>query len=68
VSGELPHAGESAVVVAAKSLDALGKKPSLIPGLFNWLRGNAAIRLLPRSVLTLAARFVMEKRIPQERQ
>ena len=68
VSGELPHAGESAEAVVAKSLDALGKKPSLIPGVFNWLRGNAAIRLLPRSVLTLAARFVMEKRISQDRQ
>jgi hypothetical protein len=67
VSGELPHAGESAEVVVAKSLDALGRKPSLIPGVFNWLRGNAAIRLLPRSVLTLAARSVMARRIPQAR-
>ena len=68
VSGELPHAGESAEVVVAKSLDALGRKPSLIPGLFNWLRGNAAVRLLPRSLLTLAARIVMSHRVPQARQ
>jgi len=68
VSGELPHAGESAESVVAKSLDALGRKPSLIPGLFNWLRGNAAIRLLPRSVLALAARIVMSHRVPQARQ
>lgn len=68
VSGELPHAGESAEAVVAKSLDALGRKPSLIPGVYNWLRGNAAIRLLPRSLLTLAARIVMGGRIPQARQ
>jgi len=68
VSGELPHAGESAEAVVAKSLDALGRKPSLIPGVYNWLRGNAAFRLLPRSLLTLAARIVMSGRIPQARQ
>ena len=56
VSGELAHAGESPEAVVAKSLDALGRKPSLIPGVFNWLRGNAGIRLLPRSLLALAAR------------
>jgi hypothetical protein len=55
-------------VVVAKSLDALGRKPSLVPGVVNWLRGNAAIRLLPRSLLTLAARSVMSKRVPQARQ
>jgi short-subunit dehydrogenase len=66
VSGELPHAGESAEAVVAKSLDALGRKPSLITGVFNWLRANAAIRLLPRSVLTLAARSVMARRIPPQ--
>jgi short-subunit dehydrogenase len=68
VSGELPHAGESPESVVEKSLDALGRKPSLIPGVFNWLRGNAAIRLLPRSLLALAARIVMSRRIPQSRQ
>jgi short-subunit dehydrogenase len=67
VSGELPHGGESADSVVAKSLDALGRKPSLVPGVINWLRGNAAIRLLPRSVLALAARIVMAHRVPQER-
>jgi len=67
VSGELPHQGESADSVVAKSLDALGKKPSLVPGVINWLRGNAAIRLLPRSVLTLAAQRVMSGRIPRAR-
>jgi short-subunit dehydrogenase len=67
VSGELPHAGESAEAVVAKSLDALGRKPSLITGVSNWMRANAAIRLLPRSVLTLAARSVMARRIPQAR-
>ena len=68
VSGELPHSGESAEAVVAKSLDALGRKPSLIPGVYNWVRGNAAVRLLPRSLLTLAARIVMSHRVPQDRQ
>jgi short-subunit dehydrogenase len=68
ISGELPHAGETPEAVVAKSLDALGRKPSLIPGVINWLRGNAAIRLLPRSILTLASRFVMAHRVPQARQ
>ena len=68
IAGELPHAGESAEVVVAKSLEALGRKPSLVPGVVNWLRGNAAIRLLPRSLLTLAARSVMSKRVPRARQ
>jgi short-subunit dehydrogenase len=67
VAGELPHEGESPEVVVAKSLDALGRKPSLVPGVFNWLRGNAAIRLLPRSLLALAAGAVEARRVPQER-
>ena len=67
MSGELPHAGESAEAVVAKSLDALGRKPSLITGVFNWMRANAAVRLLPRSLLALAARSVMARRIPQDR-
>jgi short-subunit dehydrogenase len=66
VSGELPHEGESPEAVAAKSLDALGRKPSLVPGVFNWLRGNAGIRLLPRSLLALVARAVMARRIPPQ--
>ena len=68
VAGELPHAGESAESVVAKSLDALGRKPSLITGVSNWMRANAGIRLLPRSLLTLAARAVVARRIPQARQ
>ncbi len=69
VSGETAHSGESPDVVVAKSLRALGTKPSLIPGVYNWLRGNAGTRLLPRSILALAARTVMAKRIspPQAR-
>jgi short-subunit dehydrogenase len=67
VAGELPHSGESADSVAAKSLAALGRKPSLITGVSNWIRANAAIRLLPRSILTLAAGRIMSARIPQAR-
>jgi short-subunit dehydrogenase len=66
VSGELPHSGESADAVVTKSLDALGRKPSLITGVSNWMRANAAVRLLPRSLLALAARSVMVRRIPPE--
>jgi short-subunit dehydrogenase len=66
VSGELPHSGESAESVVAKTLDALGRKPSLITGVFNWMRANAAVRLLPRSLLALAARSVMARRIPPQ--
>jgi hypothetical protein len=67
VAGELPHAGESPESVVEKSLRALGRKPTLITGVFNWMRANAAIRLLPRSVLTLAAKAVEARRIPQAR-
>lgn len=67
VAGELPHAGEPPESVVEKSFHALGRKPTLITGVFNWMRANAAIRLLPRSVLTLAARTVEARRIPQAR-
>jgi hypothetical protein len=33
----------------------------------HWLRGNAAMRLLPRSLLVLAAKAVMEKQTPADR-
>ena len=49
----------------ATALDALGRQPSVISGWFNWLRANAAMRLMPRSVLALAAKQVFEKWVPE---
>jgi short-subunit dehydrogenase len=66
VAGELPHPGEPAAKVVAVALRALGHQPSVISGVFNWLRANAAMRLAPRSVVALAARKVMEPQTPRE--
>jgi short-subunit dehydrogenase len=66
VAGELPHGGETAEKVVQVALRALGHQPSVISGAFNWIRGNAAQRLLPRSALTLVAKQVMEAQTPPE--
>jgi hypothetical protein len=58
---ELPHGGASAADVVADALDALGQQPSVINGWFNWLRANAGVRLLPRSILTLLAKRVISQ-------
>lgn len=58
---ELPHEGASAAEVVADALAALGQQPSVISGWFNWLRANAGMRLLPRSVLALLAKGVIAK-------
>jgi hypothetical protein len=58
---EVPHAGASAADVVRDALDALGHQPSVINGWFNWLRANAGMRLLPRSVLALLAKGVIAK-------
>jgi hypothetical protein len=65
-AGELPHPGEAADRVVAAALRALGHQPSVISGWFNWIRANAAMRIPPRSLLTLAARRVMEAQTPPE--
>jgi len=65
VAGELPHAGEPAEKVVEVALSALGYKPSAISGAFNWLRANAALRLLPRSVLALIAGRVVAAQTPK---
>ena len=51
----------------ATALDALGRQASVISGWANWLRANAASRLVSRSVLALAAKSVFESRVPEER-
>ena len=65
VAEEIPHEGESAEKVVGVALRALGRQPSVISGGFNWLRANAASRLVPRSLLTLVAKQVMEKQTPE---
>lgn len=67
VAGELPHHGVPAAVVVADALDAIGHVPSLIPGWKPWLRGNAAMRLMPRSWLALAASLFTAKQTPEAR-
>ena len=58
---ELPHEGASPAAVVRDAFDALGYQPSVISGWFNWLRANAGMRLLPRSVLALLAKSVIAK-------
>ena len=38
----------------------------MISGGFNWIRANLAARLLPRSILTLVAKRVIEEQTPEE--
>jgi hypothetical protein len=63
-AGEITHAGEAPEKVVHAALAALGQRPSVISGFWNWLRANLAARLLPRSLLALAAQRVMEKQTP----
>src|SRR5690606_27784371 len=64
VAGETPHAGQSPEEVVAVALERLGWQPSVATRWSHWLRGNAAMRLLPRSLLALAARDVMAAQTP----
>ena len=61
VAGEVEHAGESPERVVEVALDALGRQPSVGVGWWRWLRGNLGMRLLPRSVLALAAEQVTSR-------
>jgi short-subunit dehydrogenase len=58
---EVPHGGARASDVVADALAALGHQPSVVNGWFNWARANLGMRLLPRSLLTLVAKSVIEK-------
>jgi short-subunit dehydrogenase len=64
VAGETPHQGEPASQVVGVALNALGRQPSVISGWFNWLRANAAVRLVPRSLVALIAGRVMAQWVP----
>ena len=65
VAGELPHPGEPAEKVVRVALRALGRQPSVVSGLSNWLLANAGARLLPRSLLVLAAKSYMTRQTPE---
>ena len=66
VAGETPHEGEPAAQVVGVALNALGHQPSVISGWFNWLRANAAVRFVPRSLVALIAGRVMAQWAPEE--
>jgi short-subunit dehydrogenase len=66
VAGEVPHPGAPPEAVVRTALDALGQQPSVIHGWFDWLRANAARRLLPRSLLALIAKDVVAQQTPPE--
>jgi short-subunit dehydrogenase len=63
-AGERPHPGEAAYVVVEKALEALGRQPSLVTGVSDWLAVNVATRLLSRPVLLAAVRRAMQTRLP----
>jgi hypothetical protein len=65
LAGELPHHNQPADEVVRTALRALGRQPSVVAGLGNWLLANAGERFLPRSVLALAARAYMTKQTPE---
>lgn len=65
-AGEIAHAGQPVDEVVAAAIDALGRQPSVVAGWLNWLRANAATRLLPRSTLAYVARDIMEEQTPPE--
>ena len=66
VAGEIAHSGESAEAVVALALRELGRQPSVMSGWLNWMRANAATRLLPRSLVAHIARDVIAAQTPEE--
>jgi len=67
VAGELPHPCAPVAAVVAEAFDTLGHAPSVVVGWYPWLRANAGMRLLPRSLLALAALGYMRKQTPEDR-
>ena len=65
VAGEIAHPGESSDDVVRVALDSLGRQPSVVSGWFNWLRANAATRLLPRALIAHIARGVVTEQTPE---
>ena len=66
-AGEIAHPGESAAQVVGVAFEALGRQGSVVSGWANWLRANAAARLLPRGLLATIARDVVAGVTPEER-
>jgi hypothetical protein len=66
VAGEIAHAGQSPDEVVAIALEALGRQPSIATRWLDWLRGNAGMRLMPRSLLALAAKDFIARQTPPE--
>jgi len=66
LAGELPHATEPAANVVGRALESLGHQPSVISGWLNWLRAHLGQRLMPHSLLALAAHRVTENYVPPE--
>ena len=65
VAGELPHEGAAPDLVVREALEALQFQPSAIYGWFNWIRANAAQRLLPRTLTAAAAGRMMARQTPE---
>ena len=65
-AGEIEHAGEAPEDVVALALETLGRRGTVISGWFNWLRANAAVRLLPRQALPAIAYDVVAARTRPE--
>ena len=65
VAGEAAHTGESAQQVVDKALQALGEQPSLVTQWIDWVRVNAAARLLSRPVLLALVRRATVTRLPR---
>ena len=65
-AGQLAHPGDPVEGVVATALDALGRRPAVIPGWRNWLRANVAMRLLPRELVAYLARDVAARHTPPE--
>jgi short-subunit dehydrogenase len=63
VAGEERGNGEPAANVVALAFDALGQQPSVISGWFNWARANA-LRMVPRSIMTLLAEQAVLEQTP----
>jgi short-subunit dehydrogenase len=66
VAGELAHPGQAPEEVVEIALRSLGRQPSVVSGWWNWLRGNAAMRFAPRSLVGFMARDVMGAMTPEE--
>jgi short-subunit dehydrogenase len=66
VAGEIGHPGQSPDEVVAIAFEALGRQPSVATRWLDWLRGNAGMRIMPRSLLTLAAKAFITRQTPPE--